>query len=218
VALWTILFILVIKINFIRSNQNRNTIDRKQFFTTESLIDFWVESIVKLIKNNQIIQCVLGFFIINVFILSLNNLKNMAINGPSFLIFLLILVWTVDTGSYIFGKFFGKNKLLPNVSPGKTIEGAVGGLICLHFIALLLYYNFNILIYNLSLVLWLAIVNLIYLLAILGDLVESLLKRIMSVKDSGSMFPGHGGMLDRIDSLLLTMPIYCYCLNAFILN
>jgi len=114
---------------------------------------------------------------------------------------IIILIWTSDTMAYFTGKAFGKNKLFPSVSPGKTIEGSAGAgvfsiLVGLGFASALgeSYWK------------WAIVGILIWVLGTLGDLVESRLKRVQSVKDSGSILPGHGGFLDRFDSLVLLIP------------
>jgi phosphatidate cytidylyltransferase len=113
----------------------------------------------------------------------------------------IILIWTSDTMAYFTGKTFGKNKLFPSVSPGKTFEGSIGA----GFFSVLMGLGFA---YGLdeSYWKWAVVAILIWILGTLGDLVESKLKRVQNVKDSGSILPGHGGFLDRFDSLVLLIP------------
>lgn len=116
----------------------------------------------------------------------------------------LALIWVAahDTGSYIAGKLWGSRKILPKISPGKTWEGFIGGYFCTLAISLLLFRQ------NISTKFLLIItpfVLLISLCALAGDLFESYLKRKAKIKDSGSILPGHGGILDRIDSLLFVI-------------
>lgn len=112
------------------------------------------------------------------------------------------IVWIFDIFAYLSGKFFGKTKLAPKISPGKTIEGVYGGLIAnliyIFFLSLFFDYSFKALIF---------LIIIIIPLSLLGDLYESLLKRRASKKDSGFLIPGHGGILDRIDSLCPIIPI-----------
>ncbi len=128
-------------------------------------------------------------------------------NSPfkDLLMLFFIIIWSADIGGYFVGKYFGKHKLMPKVSPNKTIEGLLGGL----FLALLAVFiwtlanssiNFNIsyLFFTITLVLF----------SVIGDLYESLFKRASNVKDSGSILPGHGGILDRIDSIASSIPIF----------
>ena len=117
---------------------------------------------------------------------------------------LYLLVATFDTGSYVAGKLFGRHTIAANISPGKTWEGLFGGLaITLRLTALFLSYHhlsFSFLHFLLILA--------TCLLALLGDLFESFLKRRAGIKDSGSILPGHGGLLDRFDSLFFTLPLF----------
>lgn len=115
---------------------------------------------------------------------------------------LLLMSWANDTAAYLFGSRFGKNLLFPRISPKKTWEGTLGGVVVTFLIALLLFY----LIDDLRLVDWLALACIIAVFGSIGDLVESMLKRSMQVKDSGRMLPGHGGLLDRFDGFIFMLP------------
>lgn len=115
---------------------------------------------------------------------------------------LLVILWINDSGAYFAGRALGKRKLFARVSPKKTWEGFVGGAISSVLGALCIGYFFT----DLALVHWLVIALIIVITGTLGDLVESLFKRSISIKDSGSMIPGHGGFLDRFDGLLLSVP------------
>ncbi|PJA07281.1 MAG: phosphatidate cytidylyltransferase [Flavobacteriales bacterium CG_4_10_14_0_2_um_filter_32_8] len=118
-----------------------------------------------------------------------------------------ILLWTNDTGAYLSGRYFGKHKLFERISPKKTWEGSIGGGILTISIASVLSIYFT----HLTLINWIIISILIAVFASLGDLVESMLKRSLGVKDSGKILPGHGGILDRFDGLLLSVPfVYSY--------
>ncbi|MBM7094208.1 MULTISPECIES: phosphatidate cytidylyltransferase [Alteribacter] len=125
-------------------------------------------------------------------------------DGLIFLFFVLILVWVTDSGAYFCGRFLGKHKLWPHISPKKTIEGSLGGIafaILFGFI-----YSFFFPVYD-SMLITLLFILVVSVSGQLGDLVESALKRHYSVKDSGQVLPGHGGILDRFDSLIFVMPI-----------
>ena len=114
----------------------------------------------------------------------------------------MFLIWASDTGAYAAGKNFGKHKLFPRISPGKTWEGWAGGLLLAVAVAWLLSVYFT----DLPLSNWLGMAVLISVFGVLGDLVESMLKRSLGMKDSGTLIPGHGGILDRFDSLILVVP------------
>jgi phosphatidate cytidylyltransferase len=117
------------------------------------------------------------------------------------------MLWTNDTGAYLAGNFLGKHKLFERISPKKTWEGSIGGGILTLTIAYILSIYFT----NLSLTNWIVLGFLITIFGGLGDLVESMLKRSLNIKDSGNILPGHGGILDRFDGLLLAAPfVYCY--------
>lgn len=121
-------------------------------------------------------------------------------------IFLFILIWSSDTFAYLVGKFFGKHKMAPKISPKKTWEGYVGGVV------LTLVLSYFVEMYQPQLRgNWMVVGFLIAAFAPLGDLVESQLKRTFGVKDSGNIIPGHGGVLDRLDSFLICVPVvYLY--------
>jgi len=130
--------------------------------------------------------------------------------GPLWTLFLFILVWSTDTGAYFAGRNWGRRKLAPNISPGKTWVGLYGGVLA----ALVMTAGF---------VWWhhlpwrglpwlLLIAGITALSSILGDLLESMMKRHEHLKDSGNLLPGHGGVLDRIDSLTSSAPVFVFCL------
>jgi phosphatidate cytidylyltransferase len=115
---------------------------------------------------------------------------------------ILVILWGSDSGAYFAGSFFGRRKLFERISPKKTWEGFFGGAI----IALIVAFCFWKVTDLMSLIEWLSIASIIVITGTLGDLVESLFKRSIEIKDSGSLIPGHGGFLDRFDGLLLSMP------------
>lgn len=121
--------------------------------------------------------------------------------GLAWLLFVIVVTWLGDTGAYLIGRRFGKTPLLPSISPNKTIEGLVGGLVTALFFGLLANALFGL---GLPILVAAGAALILAMLAVLGDLVESLLKRQSGAKDSGDLIPGHGGMLDRIDALLFT--------------
>ncbi len=129
-------------------------------------------------------------------------------NGRWWILFLLVLIWSNDTFAYITGKAVGSHKLT-SISPKKTIEGAMGGVIGGGVAAGLFNFFLNM---GLSYASVAVLAVVIGLVALTGDLAESLLKRAAGVKDSGSLLPGHGGILDRVDSLIFPIPLLYYIL------
>jgi len=127
--------------------------------------------------------------------------------SPWMLLYLFVLVWVADTAAYFAGSFYGKTKLAPHISPGKTVEGVMGGVLGVVLLAWLC----GTMIWRLeswALVRWIGLAAGAALFSVVGDLTESKLKRIAGVKDSGSLIPGHGGVLDRIDALTAAMPVF----------
>ncbi|MBE9535753.1 MAG: phosphatidate cytidylyltransferase [Proteobacteria bacterium] len=141
------------------------------------------------------------------YLLFLRNLEQ----GSLWLLLLFLIVWSNDTAAYFTGMSIGKRKLYPKISPKKSVEGFVGGLAG-SIAAVLLAKIFFL--HQLSLMDSFIIAISIGILGPLGDLVESMLKRSSSVKDSGSLIPGHGGILDRVDSILFTAPFLYYFVAA----
>lgn len=133
--------------------------------------------------------------------------------GYSFQIILgaLFILWASDTGAYFAGVKFGRTKLFERISPKKTWEGALGGTLLAFGFAALMAHNFN----EIADWQWMCIAGIIVIAGTYGDLVESLFKRSISIKDSGSIIPGHGGFLDRFDGLLLSAPFISAFLMLF---
>jgi phosphatidate cytidylyltransferase len=115
---------------------------------------------------------------------------------------ILLLTWMNDTGAYLIGSAIGKRPLLPRISPKKTWEGMLGGITVAFLTGVILYYVLD----ELSLIDWLVLAFIVSVFGTLGDLVESMLKRSFSIKDSGTLLPGHGGMLDRFDGFIFCVP------------
>lgn len=137
---------------------------------------------------------------------------------------IFIFLWANDTGAYCFGSLFGKHKLFPRISPGKTWEGSIGGGLLVLAVAAIIGYvensNTSELMYGntMSVAQWMGLGLVVVFFGTWGDLVESLFKRTMGIKDSGKILPGHGGMLDRFDSSLMAIPaavVYFYTLTLF---
>ncbi|MCT6875076.1 phosphatidate cytidylyltransferase [Frischella perrara] len=170
---------------------------------------------VKLWGTSFFNKLLFAFFTLMPFSIAMIQLRqiNYGLNsyeGAYWLLYILVLVWATDSGAYFAGRLWGKHKLAPSVSPGKTIEGLMGGVASSIIIGLLVYYShfFNAPFYPFMISSVVAIFS-----SVLGDLTESMFKREANIKDSGHLIPGHGGILDRIDSLTAAMPIFA----AFIL-
>ncbi|MBN8213689.1 MAG: phosphatidate cytidylyltransferase [Xanthomonadales bacterium] len=129
-------------------------------------------------------------------------------HGNRWLLVALMIIWAADSGAYFAGRKFGRTKLSPRISPNKTVEGMVGGMIAGMLVALVAAPLVNDAITMKQLV-YVAIVAIwTILFSVVGDLFESLLKRHVGAKDSGNLIPGHGGVLDRIDSVLAALPVF----------
>ena len=123
------------------------------------------------------------------------------------LLYVFLLVWCADSGAYFVGRKFGRRKMAPNVSPNKSIEGLIGGLVT-GLLVVIAISVFQLHLTGMPLIAFVALSALTILASVLGDLFESMLKRRAKLKDSGTILPGHGGVLDRIDSLLSATPIF----------
>ena len=161
--------------------------------------------------QNSVVRLVMGGLTLVPAWFALVQLK-MLDNQAMSILLVLMLVWAADVGAYFAGKNLGKHKLAANVSPKKTIEGLVGGLILSLMVAGVVgvYFEFSFA-RGIGL---LALTVTVGLVSVLGDLFESLLKRERGIKDSGNLLPGHGGILDRIDSLTAAIPVFTLALVA----
>ena len=128
--------------------------------------------------------------------------------NPELVFWLFLFIWGADSFAYFAGKFFGKNKLIPKVSPGKTWEGFFAAIATCVVVGILASFRHL----GGSLLMWIIIAIVVGIVSVFGDLFESLIKRTEGVKDSGSILPGHGGLLDRIDSLTAAAPIFALIL------
>ena len=140
-------------------------------------------------------------------------------HGSFFVLLALVIAWMSDTGAYFCGKFFGKNKLCPDISPKKTIEGFVGGIIVCVISVIFVAFIFNNFVFEHKCQINYGLVVLLGLLgspiSALGDLCFSVIKRKCNVKDFGNIMPGHGGILDRFDSVIFTVP-FVYIFLQFV--
>lgn len=187
---------------------------------------FWVIAMIMVLsyrpkeepKTSKWAASFIGLLILVPFWLSMIALAS---KSPLLLFGLLLIVWAADTGAYFGGKLLGKNKLIVHVSPNKTWEGAFFGLLLALVTAGIIYavasdqisYAHPYIQGITPLVAWMFTSFIIFVFAIFGDLFESLVKRVQGVKDSGGLLPGHGGVLDRIDSLLSTAPFLIFMLS-----
>ncbi|QHA88292.1 phosphatidate cytidylyltransferase [Serratia rhizosphaerae] len=169
-------------------------------------------------RNSRPLRLVFGILTIVPFFWGMLALRQFGyeqnhFTGAWWLLYVMLLVWGADSGAYVFGKLFGKHKLAPKVSPGKTWEGLIGGLVTSALISWLFgrYAPLNVVPATL-----LVCSVTAALASVLGDLTESMFKREAGIKDSGHLIPGHGGILDRIDSLTAAVPVFaCLMLLVF---
>jgi phosphatidate cytidylyltransferase len=159
-----------------------------------------------------------AFIVLPAAALAMQKIHSLHINldwqGPAWLFYALSLVWVADTGAYFSGKKYGKHKLAPHISPGKTKEGLFGAVITTSLYTLLASYYFQLDTDRAILLVLLSVI--VTFVSVSGDLYISFLKREAGLKDSGNILPGHGGMLDRIDSVLAAMPVFLLGFNWWI--
>ncbi|NMP25301.1 phosphatidate cytidylyltransferase [Rahnella sp. SAP-1] len=168
-------------------------------------------------RHSRILRLVFGLLTIVPFFWGMISLRTYGYaenhyNGAWWLLYVMLLVWGADSGAYLFGKLFGKHKLAPRVSPGKTWEGLIGGLLTSALISWLFgrYAPLDVVPSTLL------VCSIVAALAsVLGDLTESMFKREAGIKDSGNLIPGHGGIMDRIDSLTAAVPVFA-CLMLLV--
>jgi len=162
-------------------------------------------------RSNKVIKSLFGLLTLIPFFWGLVVLRSMNMHhdfyfGAQLVMYVCLLVWAADSGAYFAGKQFGKHKLAPNVSPGKTIEGLLGGLVSAVIVAYFASSFFAISSDKIAVFFAASIVTT--LVSALGDLTESVFKREAGLKDSSNLLPGHGGILDRIDSLTAAVPVF----------
>ena len=161
--------------------------------------------------DSKVIKALFGLLTLIPFFWSMVTLRSVNIHhdfyyGGALLMFVFLLVWAADSGAYFAGRRFGKHKLAPNVSPGKTIEGLVGGVVCSMLVAFIGSIALDISADKMALFFVASLLTT--LVSALGDLSESIFKREAGLKDSGNLLPGHGGIMDRIDSLTAAVPVF----------
>ncbi len=173
-------------------------------YWVSQLVDMWRNQLG--VRRSATVSIAEGLLVLSAACLSLIILHREAAQGPLLALTLLMLVWAADSCAYFCGKRFGKNKLAPEISPGQTIEGLIGGLGGALLVAVGMSYVFEFVGWQLAA--WLLASAAAALFSVVGDLNESRLKRWAGVKDSGSLLPGHGGVLDRIDGLIAAAPVF----------
>lgn len=174
---------------------------RLYFYRADAVVD----------KRYQILSCITAIVSISTGWLSI-GWTAIQPQGPWMIMLLLLIVWAADTGAYFSGKRFGKTKLAPLISPGKTREGLLGGLVTASVVAVIAAKLMPVPGMG---TLWLILLCLVTVLAsAAGDLLVSMHKRISGHKDSGRLLPGHGGILDRLDSLIAAAPFFALGLRA----
>ncbi|VGM95664.1 Phosphatidate cytidylyltransferase [uncultured Avibacterium sp.] len=149
-------------------------------------------------------------FIVGVLRLRLDGYVANPYYGLMLLFYVFILVWAADSGAYFAGRKFGKHKLAPKVSPGKTWQGVFGGLVTAGVLAGIFMQVAPQDLFNVPTVPFIALSVATVAISVLGDLTESMFKRESGIKDSSNLIPGHGGILDRIDSLTAAVPFFAY--------
>ena len=162
-------------------------------------------------RNSKLLKSIFGLLTLIPFFWGLVVLRSVNMHhdfyfGAELLMYVFLLVWAADSGAYFAGRQFGKRKLAPNVSPGKTIEGLLGGLVSAVIVAYFASHYFAIPAEKLGLFFAASVITT--LVSALGDLTESIFKREAGLKDSSNLLPGHGGILDRIDSLTAAVPVF----------
>jgi len=146
-----------------------------------------------------------GPFLLTAAWVSLVALHRIEDLGPVLTLVLLALIWVADSAAYFSGRAFGRHKLAPAISPGKTVEGVAGALAAVALVAVAVQL---LLMPGISLAGWVVLALVVTLVSVTGDLFESFIKRRRGLKDSGRLLPGHGGVLDRIDSLIAAAPVF----------
>ncbi|MBV1911127.1 MAG: phosphatidate cytidylyltransferase [Kangiellaceae bacterium] len=174
-------------------------------------------------KNNrwwqsQLLTLFFGVILLPALFIAFVSLRNIGYSmgnpnyGGSLLLFMLLMIWAADVGAFVTGKLIGKRKLT-SVSPNKTWEGVLGGLALSVLVGLLGVSVLSLRVDNF--VIYLAVIFSLAVVSVFGDLFESALKRVANIKDSGNMLPGHGGLLDRLDSTITVAPMFLLSFSYF---
>jgi len=220
VAAGALLYISIVMVHYLSLPSDNIEIIFLPFLL--SIPIFFLPFIIEIYRKKPYPLTNIAFTILPVFYISLplallnmmNDPEAVHFTGfPAFLTGYFILTWCYDTGAYLYGKQFGRHKLFERISPKKTWEGTIAGSV----IALLIATGLYFLVKDIHLVDWYALTFLVLIFGTFGDLVESLIKRSLSIKDSGSILPGHGGILDRFDTIFISAPfVFLYFLIRFL--
>ncbi|MBL4882407.1 MAG: phosphatidate cytidylyltransferase [Oleispira sp.] len=163
------------------------------------------------------VRAVLGFFVLIPMWVGFMTLKSQE-HSSLIIVYVMLLIWGADTGAYFAGKTWGKAKLAPNVSPGKSWAGFWGGLATTGLISIVFSLSVHLYLRPMSMADFalLAVITFITaIISVMGDLLESMMKRHRGIKDSSQLLPGHGGVLDRIDSMASAVPVFAFCMLLF---
>ena len=212
---WTTMFIFNGQFSNEIGNYSIHIIVIGSLFTLTLTIIKQSRNIVAMTKN-WLLTCIgpiyIGFFLSHA--LLLREITNSNYNGSDWLLYVLLLTFAVDTAAYYVGTSIGKYKFAKSISPNKTWEGVIGGITAALISSLGLAIILDL---PISVLEQIILGMVLGVTAILGDLIESIIKRATNTNNSGTLLPGHGGMLDRIDSLLFTIPVTYYLLTLIII-
>lgn len=169
-------------------------------------------------RSNALLKLISGLLVLLPFAFAMIVLRNiepadMPYLGRVLILTVCALVWGADSGAYFAGRSFGAHKMAPNVSPKKTLEGLVGGVVTALILgyAVMSFYDIQFS----STPVMAVVICITVIISVFGDLVESMFKRVSNIKDSGNIIPGHGGILDRIDSLTAAFPVFTLLYTLF---
>ena len=214
-----VLYLGVISVQYLPGIFNRMGSSLLPFFIPIPI--FFLSFLIEVYRNKpapltNIALTILGIFyiILPLALLNILNSREAAhfLGFPAFLTGYFVLVWSNDTTAYLFGKQFGKHKLFERISPKKTWEGTIAG----STVAILASVGFSFLVSGISIIDWLILAIMVIVFGTIGDLVESMFKRSLKIKDSGSILPGHGGILDRFDAMFISVPfVFLYFIFRF---
>ena len=218
-AAGSVLYISIVLVHYINISANNIVLIFLPFFLPLPL--FFIPFIIEIYRKKSQPLTNIAFTVLPVFyialplaLLNVMNDKDAVhfLGFPAYLTGYFILTWVYDTGAYLYGKPFGRHKLFERISPKKTWEGTIAGSI----IALLFATALFFLVQGIKLADWYGLTFLVLIFGTFGDLAESLIKRSLNIKDSGSILPGHGGILDRFDTIFISAPfVFLYFIIRF---